>query len=45
METRGSIGVICKKLGYILGVLWGLHRANGKENGNYYNILGYILNY
>ena len=34
METTGSIGVI----GYILGLHW----DNGKENGNYYSILGYI---
>ena len=35
METTGIIGIIGKKLG--------LHRDNGKENGNYYITIGYIL--
>ena len=37
METTimGYIGII----GYMLG----LYRDNGKENGNCYNIIGYIL--
>ena len=25
------------------GVIMGLHGDNGKENGNYYSIIGYIL--
>ena len=29
---------------YLLGgKIWGLYRDNGKENGNYYIIIGYIL--
>ena len=27
----------------LLWVILGLYRDNGKENGNYYNIRGYIL--
>ena len=35
MEAIGIIGII----GYILGLYWG----NGKENGNYCNILGVYI--
>ena len=40
METTGHYAG-----GYrvYIGVIWGLNcRDNGKENGNYYNIKGYI---
>ena len=30
-------------MGVILGLYLGLFRDNGKENGNYYIIIGYIL--
>ena len=26
-------------------VIWELYRDNGKENGNYYSIIGYILRF
>ena len=30
-------------MGVYMGVIWRLYRANGKENGNYYIIMGYIM--
>ena len=33
METIGIIGII-------IGIILGFYRDNGKENGNYYSILG-----
>ena len=38
METTGIIGAIMP-----LEVILGLYRDNGKENGNYYSMLGFIL--
>ena len=29
----------------ILGYILGLYRNNGKENGNYYSMIGYILGF
>ena len=36
METLGPFKRIYR-------VIWGLYRDNGKENGNYHIIIGYIL--
>ena len=38
------MGYICDYKGYIGNIL-GLYRDNGKENGNYYIITGYILGF
>ena len=40
MET--TIGFRATTLGTIFGVMLGLYRDNGKENGNYRNYRGYI---
>ena len=34
--AKGSIGILAVYVGYIFGV----HRDNGKEHGNYYSGLG-----
>ena len=38
-KKRETTMVYCGYIGYILG----LYRDNGKENGNYYSILGLYL--
>ena len=38
METLGPLKGVYRDYWVILGLCWG----NGKENGNYYSIIGYI---
>ena len=43
-SSRANIGgIVPLNLARISGILLGLYRDNGKENGNYYSIVGYIL--
>ena len=43
METIGIIGIIQRLYWDNIGVILGLYRDNGKENGNYYSMLGVKL--